>query len=592
MPKTDVSIIIGGAAGDGSGSANSIFLKTCARVGIHVFASYNYQSAIRGGHIYWKSRISKNKLYSQGDDLDILIALNQESVGIHGPRVLAGGGIIFNADKVTIPEGVLKPGGQSCGLPVGDLTNPFGRLPIMQNTLCLGAAIWLLQLDIELIANAVRSQWAGKDQKLQDNNVGVVKAGYEYAKAHWKPLDTDLKGDGKKRMFLQGNEAIGVGLINGGCRFYSAYPMTPASGILHYLVGEGPKHGVLAKQAEDEISVINMAVGAAHMGARAACGTSGGGFALMVEAMGLAGMLEEPVVAINVQRGGPSTGLPTKTEQGDLPLALGAGAGDSPRCIIAPLTVEDLCVQSQRALNLAEQWQTPITILSDLYLSEHYETVDSLDLDSIKMDRGKLLPATTVANGHPYKRYELTADGVSPRALPGMPGHTFVAPSDEHDEFGHVISDVLCGLPESIEIRKKMMKKRMSKQEGIRKIMGLPVQEGPKDADLTLVGWGSTYKLMVEVMERLNAQGKKVNVISFRDIYPMRGEEVAKILGACKKLLLVEQNYSAQFGRLLRSESGIHITDTCLKYDGEPFDPGEIESRAKEVMGNVAARRL
>jgi len=366
--------------------------------------------------------------------------------------------------------------------------------------------------------------------------------------------------------------------------------MTPASGVMMYLIGEAPKHGMLMKQAEDEIAVINMAIGAAHMGVRSACATSGGGFSLMVEAMGLAGMLEEPVVVINVMRGGPSTGLPTKTEQGDLNLALGASQGDYPRCIIAPLTTADCCLQAQRALNLAEKWQNPVTILSDLYLSEHYETVDSLDLDSIAIDRGKLLNSTS-PNGHKYLRYELTEDGVSPRAVPGMPGKMFVSASDEHDEDGHVISDVLCGLPESIEIRKKMVHKRGRKLEGLRKDMGLPVAEGPDNADLTLVGWGSTYKLLQEVMGRLNASGLKVNLLSFRDIYPMRGEEVAKLLNARKKLLLVEQNFSGQFGHLLRAETGVHITDTCRKYDGEPFDPHEIESRAKEVL-NVAARRL
>jgi 2-oxoglutarate ferredoxin oxidoreductase subunit alpha len=594
MPKNDVSIIIGGAAGDGSGSANSILLRSCTRQGLQVFASYNYQSAIRGGHIYWKSRIAEVKPLSQGDVLDVLVALNQESVFIHGPRVEATGGVLFNADKVRIPSGTLRAGARAFGLPVGDLTNPFGRLPIMQNTVALGAVIWLLQLDIEPVLEMVRQQWAGKDKTVQENNVGVVRAGYEYAKANFQALDVRLKGDGKDRYFLQGNQAFGAGLIAGGCKFYSAYPMTPASSILHYLVEHGGKFGVLAKQAEDEIAVINMAIGAAHMGVRAACATSGGGFSLMVEAMGLAGMIEEPLVVINVQRGGPSTGLPTKTEQGDLFLALGAGQGDFPRCIIAPLTIEDCCLQAQRALNLAERFQNPITILSDLYLSEHFETVDAVDLDSIKIDRGKLLApdgGNGKADGGGYLRYRFTEDGVSPRAIPGMPGRMFVAASDEHDEAGHVISDVLCGLPDSIKIRRQMMDKRMRKLEGLRREMGMPVEVGPKDSELTLVGWGSTHRLLIEVAERLTAGGIKTDVLSFRDLYPMRGEEVAAVLRSRKRLLLVENNYTAQFGRLLRAETGVHITDTCLKFDGEPFDPHEIETRAKEVVKHAAAAR-
>lgn len=591
MAKNAACVIVAGAAGDGSGSATSIFLRaSVARQGLHVFASYNYQSAIRGGHIYWKARIGETKLQSQGDVLDVLIALNQESVAIHGPRVEPGGGIIFNADKVKIADGVLKAGAGAFGLPVGELTNPFGRLPIMQNTVALGALVWLLQMDFGPLELGIRQQFGKKDPKIQENNVGACRAGYEYAKAHFKPAGVRLKGDGKVRLFLQGNQAIGMGLLTGGCRFYGAYPMTPASGILDYMIEAGPKVGCLAKQAEDEIAVINNTIGAAHMGVRAACGTSGGGFSLMVEAMGLAGMIEEPVVVINVMRGGPSTGLPTKTEQGDLPLAMGASQGDYPRVIIAPLTTEDCAYQAARALNLAERWQNPVTLLSDLYLSEHFETVDTIDLDSIKVERGQLLASW---NGNGYKRYAYTDSGVSPRAVPGMAGARFTAASDEHDEDGHVISDVLCGLPASIEVRRKMMAKRMRKLEGIRMEMQVPVPEGgPKDADLTLVGWGSTYRIMLEVSERLNAQGIPTNVLAFRDIFPMRGEEVAKTLSACKKLLLVEQNYSGQFGRHLRAETGVHITDKCLKYDGEPFDPIEVETRAKEVMGRVAAQRL
>ncbi len=589
MARKDVSVIIGGAAGDGSGSANSILLRSCSRQGLHVFASYNYQSAIRGGHIYWKSRIGEHKLRSQGDLLDYLIALNQESVSIHGPRVEPTGGVIFNADKIKIPDGVLCAGASQYPMPVGDLTNPFGRLPIMQNTVALGALIWLIQMDIDKVLELVRHQLRKKDVKIQESNVGVVKAGYEYAKAHFKPSDVCVKGDGKSRLFLQGNEAFGAGMINGGVKFYAAYPMTPASGVLDYMVNAATKHGVLAKQAEDELAVINMAIGASHMGVRAACATSGGGFSLMVEGLGLAGMLEVPVVVINVQRGGPSTGLPTKTEQGDLFLALGASQGDYPRCIIAPLTTQDCCLQVQRALNLADKYQNPITILSDLYLSEHYETVDSLNLDSVSIDRGQLL---TSWSGDGYKRYQITEDGISPRAVPGMKGTTFVAASDEHGEDGTVISDVLCGLPEAIKIRQKMMVKRMRKLEGLRREMGLPVQEGSKDADLTLVGWGSSYNLLIEVMERLNAQGIETNVLAFRDIFPMRGEEVAGILSSCKRMMLVENNYTAQFGRYLRGETGIEIKNKCLKYDGEPFNPSEIEDRAKEVMSYAAVGRL
>jgi len=582
MKADDIGVTIAGAAGDGSGSAASEFLRSCSRRGLHVFATYNYQSAIRGGHIYWGARVSSRKVLSQGDDLDLLVAFNSESISIHGPRMPGGGAVIFNSDRTKVPPGVLKDGVAECGIPVGELTNPYGRLPIMQNTVAMGAATFLLGLDAETFEATVREVLRAKPQNVQDDNVAVARAGHEYAKAHFKPLGARLEGDGKRRFFLSGNEALGAGLLNGGCRFYSAYPMTPATGILHYLVKEGPKHGMFVKQAEDEIAVVNMAIGASHMGVRAACGTSGGGYSLMVEATGLAAMIEDPLVMVDVMRVGPSTGLPTKTEQGDLFLVLGAGQGDWPRCVISPLTVEDCCLQAQRALNIADRWQTPVTLLSDLYLGEHFETVDALDLDSVGQDRGALLSSW---EGGEYRRYLVTESGVSPRVVPGTPRAAYTAGSDEHDEDGGLISDVRSGLPASLPVRRKMMEKRMRKLEGMRAEMGLPEVAGDPAAEVTLVGWGSTYRLLIEAMERLNASGTRADVVAFRDLYPMRCREISAILKARKRLILVESNFTGQLGRLIGSETGVDFGYRLLKYDGEPFTPGEIVSAARSAAG-------
>jgi len=359
--------------------------------------------------------------------------------------------------------------------------------------------------------------------------------------------------------------------------------MTPASGILHWLAANGPKQGVVVKQAEDELAVINMAIGAAHAGARAMCATSGGGFSLMVEALGEAGMTETPVVVINVQRTGPSTGLPTKTEQGDLNLVLGAGQGDWPRAVLAPRNAPESFESVWRAFNLAEVYQTPVIVLSDLYLGEGNRTVERGAFDfNVPILRGFL----QAQDGDPkaYRRYRYTESGISPRAFPGMKGYQFVAGTDEHMESGVLISDVLAGVPEWVEERRKMMEKRMRKLEGLRRELRPPELWGPADADLTIVSWGSTQGAVREAIGRLSAAGHRVNSLEFSDLFPFRVEETQELLEGAKRTLCVEGNYTGQFARLLRAETGYKVDELLAKYDGEPIEPREVVARALQVM--------
>jgi 2-oxoglutarate ferredoxin oxidoreductase subunit alpha len=384
---------------------------------------------------------------------------------------------------------------------------------------------------------------------------------------------------------MTGNQGIGLGALAANCRVYTAYPMTPASSILHFLAPNGPKNGCLVKQCEDEIAAMNMAVGAGQTGARAMTGTSGGGFSLMTEAVGLAGMLETPVVVVNVQRGGPSTGLPTKTEQGDLFQVLGASQGEYPRIILAPSTIEDAFYTTAEAFNLADKYQCPVLIVSDLLLSEHTETVDSLDLN-VRVDRGEII---TEWNGNGYKRYQDTPSGISPRALPGTRGTQYVSASDEHDERGVVISDVFTDPP----TRKKMVEKRMRKVEGARKELAKlypPKLEGSPDADVTLVGWGSTANLLHALMRRLEEEGVRTNIFLIKVIAPFLSEEVTAVLSICKRLVMIEANFTSQMSRLLRMETGIHIQDRILKYDGEPFTAGETYNELKRILAKGPAR--
>ena len=391
-----------------------------------------------------------------------------------------------------------------------------------------------------------------------------------------------MSGDGKRRALATGNAMIAFGALSGGCKFYAAYPMTPASSVMHWLAPRASKYGMVMKQMEDEIAAMNAAVGAGHVGVRSMTGTSGGGFALMTEAVGLAAMTETPVVVVHVMRGGPSTGLPTKTEQADLFQDLGAGQGDYPKAIIAPITVEDCYHATVECLNLAEKYQTPILLLSDLFLSEHAETIPENSISAnIKIERGDIVTSwqspdpskadkdTWYVEKNPgdYLRFKDTPSGVSPRAFPGTENTLFVAASDEHDEEGIVISDVYT----DPAIRIKMMDKRMRKMVGIEKETKGPIVTGAKNADVTLVGWGSTFQIIEEVRLALEKKGKSVNHIHFRTVWPLHAEETSKLLNAAKKTINIENNFSSQMAKLIRMETGYKMHNFINKYDGEPF---------------------
>ncbi len=362
--------------------------------------------------------------------------------------------------------------------------------------------------------------------------------------------------------------------------------MTPASSIMHWMAAHSPEYGIVVKQVEDELAAVNMAIGAGFAGARAMTATSGGGFALMVEGLGQGGMTETPVVVVLAQRAGPSTGLPTKTEQGDLNLVLGAGQGDWPRAVLAPRNPDECFEFTAQAFNLADIYQTPVIVMSDLYLSEGYRTVDPFDFN-VPIVRGMV--AADGGETKDYKRYRYTESGVSPRALPGMKGYQFIAATDEHMESSELISDIsdiFAGVPEHVEERRRMMEKRMRKLEGLRKDTPHPERWGPAKADLTLLLWGSTQGPAREAIRRLEAQeGLKVNAIEFPTLFPFHVQEALQALKGAKRTLAIEGNYTGQFTRLLRAETGHRPDHFFGKYDGEPFYTREIVSRVHEVIG-------
>ncbi len=600
MATKDRAVVwIGGAAGEGIASTGDIFCKTASRMGLWVFAYNSYQSVIRGGHVYYQVQIGGgDKVLSQGDEPDVLVALNQDTIDRHAGKVLEGGAIIFNKDKIKVEGLKIRKNVQIIAIPVEELTKEFGRNPVMQNTVDSGALAYVLGMDWATYEGAIKSIFGSKKSEIADQNIKVALKGAEFAKANFKPLDIKLKGDSKKRAIATGNAMIAFGALTGGCKFYSAYPMTPASSIMHWLAPRGAKYGLVMKQMEDEIAAMASTVGAGHVGCRSMTGTSGGGFALMTEAIGLAAMTETPCVVAHVMRGGPSTGLPTKTEQADLFQDIGAGQGDYPKAIIAPITVDDCYHATIEALNLSEKYQTPVIIASDLFLSEHAETIDDgLVNPNIKIERGEIVTSWKASdpsktdkdawyvekNADDYLRFKDTPSGVSPRALPGTENTLFVAASDEHDEEGIVISDVFT----DEKIRIKMMNKRMRKMIGIEKDTKGPIVTGAKNADVTLVGWGSTFQIIEEVRLALEKKGKSVNHIHFRTVWPIHADETSKLLNAAKKTINIEVNFTSQMAKIIRMETGYQMHHFINKYDGEPYT---LEGLLKEVENCMSSK--
>jgi len=581
--KRDVIVGIGGAAGDGLDKSGDTIAKTCSRLGLYVTAYNSYQSVIRGGHIWLRVRIAEKKVSSHGDHLNVLIALNQDAIERHAREVEPGGAVIYNGDKLTCDSTLISSQVLPVPLPIKELTKSFGRLPpIMQNTVALGALLYLLGLEFDMAASVLADTFKHKGEAIVEQNIQVARAGYDYAKDISVPLGYEWDYTRIKRPFITGNEAFALGAVAAGCKFYSAYPMTPASSILHWMAAHGAKCGVVVKQCEDELAVVNIAIGAGHAGVRAMCGTSGGGFALMTEAIGQAGMIEAPLVIIEVQRGGPSTGIPTKTEQADLNQVFGASQGDYPRVIIAPTDTTDCYYTAVEAHNLAEKYQLPVTIISDLLLSEHPETIEAGALrNDVPIERGEIVSDWSDEKGQ-FKRYAFTRSGVSPRALPGSEGAMYVAATDDHDEEGVVISDVFTNPP----MRRKIQEKRMHKLDKVLQELTPPKLEGPPDAEVTLIGWGSSTGVISEAIALLGEQGIRANHLQIKYLYPFHASEVSEILRGTKRTVCVECNYTGQFARHLRAETGFGVNDLILKYDGEPFEPHHIVEQLRAILAD------
>ena len=577
--RFDFAFAIGGAAGQGIATPGNILARLFVRRGLHLYAYNAYQSIIRGGHIFLTVRIGDRPVRNHGDKLDLLVCLNQNTLDRHLSLMGPGSRVIYNSGAVKAPEAA--EGVHLCPLPVVDITGG-NRNRLVQNTVALGSIVSLLGLDFQILEDGLNLHFQRKGQAVVDENVAVARAGFDFTGANFEPWEQPVPVGPRPLAVWAGNDALAMGGAAAGVKFYCAYPMSPASGVLHWMANNGRELGIMVRQVEDEIGVANMAIGAAHTGCRAMCATSGGGFALMTEAIGAAAMMEIPVVFINVQRAGPSTGVPTKTEQGDLWQSLGASQGDFERIIVAPRNALDAFNTMPKLFNLLDKCQCPAIVISDLLISEGTFSVDPDDIDMHPgIDRGDLI--TTGSNGDGYLRYKDTESGISPRAVPGLEGYVHVVATDEHDEEGILISDEFTN-PHK---RRQMVEKRARKFDSILDQIPPPLLEGPEDAQVTLIGWGSTYGVIREAVELLNQQGVSANQLSFKWIVPFPAKAVIETINRCQRTIIVENNYSGQFFRYLRSETGLDVDGHIRKYDGEPFMPHHV---VEGVLEQLAGR--
>src|SRR5437016_6874506 len=585
MATVDFAVGIGGENGQGIASTGDILARIFARRGLNLNAYNAYQSIIRGGHTFLTIRASNGPVRSMGDKVDVLIPLNQNSIARHLRLMKAGSCVVYDGDK--LKPGAPAAGVQLCPMPMKELTK--GN-KLAANTAALGATLQMLGIESEPLEAVIARQFKKKGDAVVAENVGIARAGYDYAARNFKPFPFKAPKLSRPRAIVTGNQATAMGGVAAGVKFYAAYPMSPSTGVVMSMAAHARQLGIMVRQVEDEIGVMNMVIGAGHTGCRAMCATSGGGFALMTEAIGMAGMIETPVVCVDVQRAGPATGVPTKTEQGDLWQVLGAGQGDYPRIIVAPASQLDLFRTIPELFNLCDKFQCPGLVLADLLISEGTASVDPADLNfDVKIDRGELILPNgngeadnpfSGYNDNAYLRYKNTESGLSPRAVPGVPGHIHVAATDEHDEDGTLISDEFTNPTK----RRMMVEKRARKMQTVLSEIAPPKLVGPDNAAVTLVGFGSTEGVIREAVEKLAGQeGIVANQLQIKWIVPFHAAEISRILWQ-KNVIVVENTYSGQFARYLRSETGFDAQGHIRKYDGEPFMPHHIVDAVKEQL--------
>ncbi|WP_106765996.1 2-oxoacid:acceptor oxidoreductase subunit alpha [Paenibacillus faecalis] len=568
---------IGGQQGEGVESTDRIFSTALNRLGYYLYGYRHFSSRIKGGHTNNKIRISTKPIRSIADDLDILVAFDQETIDLNAHELRPGGVIVADAKfNPVIPDGSdirLFP------VPITAIAEELGT-SLMKNMVASGASWALLGLPLDVFNRAVEEEFGRKGAAVVENNVEAVKRGSDYVlELAGGPLDEFRlsPADGKQKLFMIGNDAIGLGAVAAGCRLMSAYPITPASEIMEYLIKKLPHFGGTVVQTEDEIAAVTMAIGANYAGVRTMTASAGPGLSLMMEAIGLAGMIETPVVIVDTQRGGPSTGLPTKQEQSDINAMIHGTHGEIPKIVLAPSTIEDCFYDMVEAFNLSEKYQVPVIVVTDLQLSLGKQSCELLDYDKIVIDRGNLVSSVPEQEEKSlFKRYEFTDSGISPRVLPGMKHGIHHVTGVEHDEAGRP--------SESAENRKKMMDKRLGKMSQIKISNPIRVDAPYEKPDLLIIGMGSTGGTIDQARELLENEGITTNHITVRLLHPFPADAIKPYVDQARQVIVVENNATAQLANLVKLHvGGSEKLNSVLKYDGNPFLPSIIYNEYKNV---------
>lgn len=557
----DLNIVITGAAGEGVQTVGETLARTISAQGYAVFAWQEYESRIRGGQNSYSIRIGEGIQNAPLMGADVLLTLNQGVVKKYQPLLKEGGTLIA-------PNEVAE---RMIAIPFGEIAEEEFKNKIYANTIAVGALVGVLGIDLDALKQVLARTFKEKGNEVVEANLAAAELGYRRATQECRDMcPWKLPRREGRHYLISGNEAIPPAAALAGCRFIAAYPMTPSTGIITFFAGHGDRLGVFAEQAEDEIAAVNMALGASYGGARAMTATSGGGFALMVEGVSLAGMTETPLVIVLAQRPGPATGLPTRTGQGELLFAIHAGHGEFPKLVLAPSDPYDAFRKIVKAFNLADKYQMPVIVLTDHFLADSQFSISDFDL-------GSLCPDIELADPQKideYKRYRLSDNGISQRLYPGQSKHLVGVDSDEHDEQGHITED----LGKTV---KAMVEKRLAKIEGLREEISPPEEISVDNADTVLIGWGSSRGALVEALRLLKQEGKKVGMLHFTELWPL--PEFSLPEG--KTYITVESNATGQLGRLLRSEYGVSFRGAISRYDGLPLTSEYIRSRFNDYHG-------
>lgn len=567
---------IGGEAGFGILTSGLLFSKIANRHGYYTFDYLEYPSLIRGGHNALEIVVSDEDVKALKKDIDFLVCLNENTYKFHKHRLTSESYVLYDPDEFAIlDENIIK-----ITVPFKKILSDLKGQLVMKNTIAMGVSLSILGSDLVMLNEILEKLFSKKGQKVVDFNRQFALLGYDHVKNNFsqqiKPYL--VRRDSEEKVVMTGNDVFALGAVIGDCRVYSAYPMTPSSTVLTTLAAWQDKTGMIVRHAEDEISVINTALGASFAGVRAAVGTSGGGFALMVESISFAGIAEIPIVIFLAQRAGPATGMPTWTEQGDLLFAVHAGHGEFPKMVFAPGDVEEMLELTTKAFTIAEIYQTPVIILSDMFLSESHKSLTKNYINQLvanyKIDNGKIITSSQ----EKYLRYKITEDGISPRLIPGAKGHFYQANSYEHMEDGHTTENATAR-KQQVEKRNKKWDTYLARDFEAPKVFG-----DMNKAEIVFVSWGSTKGPILEAQKLLTLQGKSTAYLHFTHVYPMKKESITPLFPSGKKYILVENNSHAQFAKLLLMETGIEIKEKLLKYDGRPFWPEEI---MKHVTRNM-----